>query len=104
MAGKQGMHNRDLSPARQEEIRAKIKSTLIVKKLENHILNGEEMTATQVSAALGLLRKTTPDLSAVTANLEHTGKIALNHEIVAGAKEILLQRLAKTNEPNTPNA
>jgi hypothetical protein len=98
MAGKQGMHTRDLNPARQEEIRAKIKSTLIVNKLENHILNGDEMSSSQVSAALGLLKKTTPDLSALSADVKHAGTIDINHDLVAGAKEILLQRLASKDE------
>jgi predicted regulator of amino acid metabolism with ACT domain len=65
MAGKKGMHTKPLHPARVEEIREKIKSTLIIKKLENHILDDVEMTTSQVTAALGLLRKSVPDLSAV---------------------------------------
>lgn len=77
MAGKKGMHTRDLNPARQEEIRAKIKSTLIINKLENHILNGVEMTSSQVTAALGLLKKTTPDLSALSAEVNHTGNVII---------------------------
>ena len=64
MAGKKGMHTRTLHPARVEEIREKIKSTLIINKLENHILDGVEMSSSQVTAALGLLRKAVPDLSA----------------------------------------
>lgn len=39
-------------------------------RLEQHVLGKVEMSATQVSAALGLLRKCVPDLS----NVEHTGK------------------------------
>lgn len=58
------MHTRTLHPARVEEIREKIKSTLIINKLENHILDGVEMSSSQVTAALGLLRKAVPDLSA----------------------------------------
>ena len=51
---------------RAEEVREKIKATLIVNKLENHVLNGTEMTKSQVSAALGLLKKCIPDLAAIT--------------------------------------
>lgn len=65
MAGKAGMHTKLLHPARAEEVREKIKATLIVNKLEKHILEGDEMSSTQVSAALGLLRKSVPDLSSV---------------------------------------
>jgi len=77
MAGKAGMHTKLLHPARAEEVREKIKSTLIVNKLENHILEGAEMSASQVSAALGLLRKSVPDLSAI----EHKGEIDHNLKI-----------------------
>lgn len=71
MAGKKGMHTKPLHPARVEEIRQKIKATLIIKKLENHILDDEEMSSSQVSAALGLLKKTVPDLSSI----EHKGDV-----------------------------
>jgi hypothetical protein len=66
MAGKPGMHKRPLSPARVEEMRQKIRGTLIIKALENHCINEAEMSSSQVSAALGLLRKIVPDLSAVS--------------------------------------
>lgn len=65
MAGKKGMHVKALHPIKLEQMRAKIKSTLIINRLENHILNDIEMTASQVSAALGLLKKAVPDLSSV---------------------------------------
>lgn len=66
MAGKPGMFVRTLSPARAEEIREKIRATLIVKALEDHVLEAKEMTPSQVSAALGLLKKSVPDLGAIT--------------------------------------
>ena len=65
MAGKPGMHKKLLNPARAEEIRQKIKATLIINKLENHALGKEEMSATQITAALGLLKKCDPDLAAI---------------------------------------
>ncbi|HEX5539883.1 MAG TPA: hypothetical protein VFX01_08870 [Methylophilaceae bacterium] len=71
MAGKKGMHTKVLHPARLEEIREKIKATLIINKLENHILEGVEMSSSQVTAALGLLKKSVPDLSAI----EHSGEV-----------------------------
>jgi hypothetical protein len=77
MAGKAGMHKKLLNPAAMEVIRAKIQSEKIIDKLNNHILNGDEMTSTQVSAALGLLKKTTPDLSAI----EHKGEVDHNVQI-----------------------
>lgn len=38
---------------------------------------------------------------AVEANLNHTGEVTINHELVAGAKELLKQRLLKLDESNT---
>jgi len=84
MAGKVGMHKKVLHPGRLEEMRNKIQSTLIIKKLENHVLEGDEMTSSQVSAALGLLKKVVPDLSAV----EHSGEVNVGfHEILLAARE-----------------
>ncbi len=62
-------------PARTRRIavddntRAKIQTTQIAKRLTKHILGELDMTATQVTAALGLLRKTLPDLAAVELDL-----------------------------------
>ena len=47
-----------------EEARNKIKSTMILNKLMEHVLEGKEMKSTQIKAAEILLRKTVPDLSA----------------------------------------
>lgn len=38
---------------------------------------------------------------AMDANLNHTGEVTINHELVAGAKELLKQRLLKLDESNT---
>lgn len=54
-----------------ENTRKKIQASQLINRLTNHILKDEEMSATQVNAALGLLKKTLPDLKqqdiAVTA-------------------------------------
>ena len=47
-----------------EEARQKIRTTQLVNRLTNHVLGKVKMAPTQVSAALGLLRKTLPDLQA----------------------------------------
>ncbi len=49
-------------PGLSEATRKRIQTTMIVKQLEKHVLGKVEMTATQVTAALGLIRKTLPDL------------------------------------------
>lgn len=51
-----------------ENTRARIQTTMIVMRLENHILGKIEMTATQVRAAEILIRKTLPDLSSIDMN------------------------------------
>lgn len=46
-----------------DNTRAKIKTSQIVNRLTGHVLGSVEMSTSQVSAGLGLLRKTLPDLS-----------------------------------------
>ena len=55
--------------ARDEEVRSRIQTTQLIKRLEEHVLNDLDLKPSQVNAALGLLKKTTPDL----ANVEMTG-------------------------------
>jgi hypothetical protein len=54
-----------------EIVRRRLKTSMIANRLTDHILGEVEMTSTQVTAALGLLRKTMPDLSAIS----HSGSI-----------------------------
>ena len=58
-----------------ENTREKIRASQLINRLQDHILGKVDMSATQVSAALGLLRKTLPDLA--TQQIEHSGEIAL---------------------------
>jgi hypothetical protein len=53
-----------------ERFRARIKSSLLRKRLQDHALGAVEMSATQIRAAEILLKKCVPDLSAT----ELTGK------------------------------
>jgi hypothetical protein len=72
MAGVKGMHKRaSTSAAYAEAVRARIRAGGIAKRLEGHVLGKVEMTSSQVTAALGLIRKVVPDLSAT----EHSGEI-----------------------------
>jgi hypothetical protein len=56
-----------------QETRDKIKITQLINRLTQHAMGEVEMTATQVTAALGLIRKALPDLAAmeVKAQIEH---------------------------------
>ena len=48
-----------------ENTRKKIQASQLINRLTDHVLKDLDLTATQVTAALGLLKKTLPDLSAV---------------------------------------
>jgi hypothetical protein len=53
-----------------DEHRGKIANSNILKALIEHVEGTREMSATQVSAGLGLLRKVMPDLSAADNTTE----------------------------------
>jgi hypothetical protein len=55
-----------------EKVRERIRTSQLVNRLTGHVLGKVEMSQTQVSAALGLLRKTLADKSEV----EHSGETA----------------------------
>ena len=78
MAGKRGVR---LDPAHTERTRAKIQTSQIINRLTDFINGVVTLEAAQVTAALGLLRKTLPDLSAA----EH--KTEIIHRYVARVPE-----------------
>ena len=55
-----------------EEHRRKIQNSNILKALIEHAEGQREMSSTQVTAALGLLKKVMPDLSAAEISTETT--------------------------------
>lgn len=59
-----------------DEHRTKIANSQILKRLVDHVEGNVDMSATQVSAGLGLLRKVLPDLSAVEAKHDITDALA----------------------------
>lgn len=62
-----------------EDVRAKIQASQLINFLQMHVFNGTDIKKTQVTAALGLLKKTIPDLQSVegTMNLHHHHEDAL---------------------------
>lgn len=72
-----------LTETKLDEMRRRIRATLLLKKLEDHALGESEMTNTQVRAAETLLRKVFPDLSSVEHKgdadnpIQHVGRIEL---------------------------
>lgn len=65
-----------LNPRHQEMIREKIRASQLVNVLEEHVLENRELSKSQVSAALGLLKKCIPDLQSTT--LQNPDGSALN--------------------------
>lgn len=58
------MHKRaSTSPAAAEAIRSRIQAGVIADRLVKHVVGEVEMSQSQVSAGLGLLKKVLPDLS-----------------------------------------
>jgi hypothetical protein len=73
-----------LNPQHDERTRAKIQTSQIINRL-NSFVNGEvKMEPAQVTAALGLLKKTIPDLSAT----QLSGSLTISqHEEALGELE-----------------
>lgn len=65
----------------QDEVREKIRASQLVNRLEDHAFGETEMTASQVSAALGLLKKCVPDLQAtqLSGDPENPFQVILGH-------------------------
>lgn len=59
-----------------DEHRVKIQNSNILNALVEHVDGKREMSATQVSAGLGLLRKVLPDLSAIEAKHDVSDTLA----------------------------
>jgi hypothetical protein len=65
--------NKAIKMSMSNEHRLKIKNSNILNVLIQHAEGTREMGATQVTAALGLLKKALPDLSAVQINGDEEG-------------------------------
>jgi len=64
------MAARTLKPRHQDDVRAKIQTSQLINKLQNHALNDDtEMPASRLKAIEILLKKTLPDLSASDVNV-----------------------------------
>ena len=63
-----------------EEVRTKIQTSQLINRLNSFVNGDVELSAAQVSAALGLIKKTLPDLQAVEAT--HKGD-AMNPIVIS---------------------
>ena len=82
-----------------ENTRTRIQTTMIVKRLEDHIPGKIEMTSSQVSAANILIKKTLPDLQAVQVDKQTSNNSVENmtdEELYAAIEEA--RELAETLE------
>lgn len=59
-----------------EDIREKIRGSQLINFVQDHVLNDRTASKSQITAALGLLKKILPDLQAV----EGTMNVTLTHE------------------------
>ena len=68
---------RPLGYRHQEDVRKKISASQIITRLTKHIMGelDKPMEPSQVTAALGLLRKCVPDLTAI----EHSGEVEVRY-------------------------
>ena len=73
-----------------ENTRMRIKTSMIANRLMDHVLGKCEMSNTQVTAALGLLRKTLPDLT--MADIQSTIKVENSLAgLISGIDQQLMQ-------------
>lgn len=55
----------------EEEVKAKIRTSQLINRLNSFIMGKVELSPAQVTAALGLIRKKLPDLSSVDMEVEN---------------------------------
>jgi len=60
------MNSKEKAQIQADSIRRSVKSKAIIDALQGHILDGLDLSPTQIRAAEVLLKKSVPDLSAVT--------------------------------------
>lgn len=62
--------------------REKIRTSMLINRLEKHIFNGEEMSTTQVKAVEILLKKTLPDLKQTELSTDPENPIQHEHSVI----------------------
>lgn len=89
-----------------DEHRGKIANSNILKALIEHVEGLREMSSTQVSAALGLLRKVMPDLTESKDTLEVEHRFVIEVPALSESPDQWQQQYAPnqiTKSPGAPN-
>jgi len=77
-----------LNPRHQDMVRDKIQASQLINRLEDHALNGLELSQTQIKAIEILLKKSLPDLSAVEVSGQDGGPLQTVNEILIRAVDV----------------
>lgn len=100
MAGKKGMTwgvRGIVSPTNLQQLRNLIDAKMLISELKNHISGQRKMDGSQVTAAVALLRKVMPDLSATELSGDPERPILIAEESIVGRllPELAAEELGK---------
>ena len=70
-----------LNNRHQDMVREKIRASQLVNRLENHVFGEVDLNSSQVTAALGLLKKCVPDLKSSDDTLTVEGEIGVRQVV-----------------------
>jgi hypothetical protein len=84
-----------LNRRHQDMVRDKIRASQLINRVEACALGEIEMTPVQLSAALGLLKKCVPDLSAT----EVTADVNSTTTVITQSAETILNKLRVSDDP-----
>ena len=97
------MAKRIFSPKHDDLTRQKIQTSQIINRLMGHVMGKNKMTPSQVNAALGLIKKTLPDLQATELSGTIHGTFAeILSEVArrrAGANDGIVDAMGTEPEP-----
>ena len=97
------MAGRPMGRLHQEDVRAKIQTSQLVNRLTDHVFGRVELSASQVTAAMGLIKKVLPDLAAVQHTGADGGPIQTESVNVSNAPDDVIRWIAqqRTADPAT---
>jgi hypothetical protein len=94
MSGVKGMHSRlSTSPDYAARVRARIRAGGIAKVLEEHVAGKRDMSPSQVTAGLGLLKKVVPDLTSAELSGPGGGPIEVSTPLQGEQATQILDRI-----------